>query len=142
MADAQCEAQDWTACETAAGRTLALAPQSSQAMLRKGEAMMEGKGADVAAGRAWIVKANRAAPDSPEPLIAYYRSFGLERRAAPDTAISGLIQAMQTVPQAADVRLMLAQELIRRGRKQEARIVLEPLAFRHIARAAPSWRSD
>ena len=129
LADAECEAEDWTACEAAADRTLALAPQNSQAMLRKGEAMMEAKGANVAAARTWIVKANRAAPDAPEPLIAYYRSFGLERRAAPDAAISGLIQAMQTVPQATGVRLMLAQELIRRGRLEEARIVLEPLAF-------------
>lgn len=132
LADAECAAEKYDACGAAADRLLAIAPARPHAMLRKGDAMLGLAGHDpkaVGAARQWIVKANRAAPDDPEPLVAYYRSFGIAGKAAPDVAFDGLIQAMIAVPQVNDIRLSVADELIGHNRKDEARVVLKPLAF-------------
>lgn len=129
LADAQCAAKDWAACTTTADRLLAIAPAWSGALLRKGEAMMNIAGASPAAARSLIVKANRADPEAPEPLIAYYESFVREGRAAPAVALDGLINAQQTVPQVSSVRLTLARALVAAKRLGEARNVLRPLAY-------------
>lgn len=129
LADAQCAAKDWAACATTADRLLAVAPARPGAMLRKGEAMMQVAEANPAVARSWIVKANRADPEAPEPLIAYYQSFVREGRAVPEVALDGLINAQQTVPQVSSVRLMLARALIAAKRLGEARHVLRPLAY-------------
>jgi Tetratricopeptide repeat len=128
LADAQCEMKDWTACGATADALLAVAPTRSTAMLRKGEAMLRAKSPNYAVARDWIAKANRAAPDAPEPLIAYYESFFMEGRPAPTNALDGLVQAQQSVPQDSGTRLTLAQALIQAGRNEEARFILRPLA--------------
>lgn len=84
LADAQCQSEDATACAAAANRVLALSPQDSRAKLRKAEALLvlakdkdeAPANADVKAARTLIVEANRADPDDPLPLLAFYKSYG------------------------------------------------------------------
>ena len=129
LADAQCAADEWAACATTADRLLAVAPTRPGAMLRKGEAMMRGNKPDFAKARDWITKANRAAPDAPEPLIAYYESYTRDGRAVPAIALDGLIKAQSTVPQDSGTRLTLANALIAAKRTDDARFILRPLAY-------------
>jgi hypothetical protein len=129
LADAQCAIEDWTACGATADRLLAVAPARPGAMLRKGEALLRATKPDYAGARDWIGKANRAEPDAPEPLIAYYESFLREGRAPPETALEGLIKAQQAVPQDSGTRLTLASALIGERRIEDARLLLRPLAY-------------
>lgn len=129
LADAQCESDEWTACAATADKLLAVAPARPGAMLRKGEAMMRADKPDFTAARDWIVKANRAEPDAPEPLIDYYQSFAREGAAMPPVALDGLIKAQEIVPQDAGTRLTLAHAFIALKRTDEARALLRPLAY-------------
>ncbi len=137
LADAQCRSDDAKACMAAADRALALAPQDSRAKLRKAEAMLDlakdnskaEADVQIKAARALIVEANRADPDDPLPLLAFYQSYGAAGMRAPDAAIEGLKQVVITIPQFDGPRLMLANELIDRKQTVLAKSVLKPLAF-------------
>lgn len=83
----------------------------------------------LAAGRKQVVVANRAAPDDPMPLIAYYRSFVDHGEPAPSIAVQGLVRAQQLAPQDDEVRLMLAKEEIAVKHYTNAAELLRPVAF-------------
>jgi len=80
------------------------------------------------AARAEIARANRADPDNPLPLLAYYRSFAEAGEAPPDIAIEGLMKVVDTVPTAPGPRLLLGEALVRRGNSAAARRTLLPVA--------------
>ncbi len=75
------------------------------------------------AARAEIARANRADPDNPLPLLAYYRSLAEAGEAPPDIAIEGLMKVVDTVPTAPGPRLLLGG-LVRRGNTAAARRAL------------------
>jgi tetratricopeptide (TPR) repeat protein len=82
----------------------------------------------IARARAMAVKANRADPEDPRPLIAYYQSYNLSGEAVPRTAIDGLMQAVSQLPRENAPRQLLVDQLAKERRYDEAIAWLMPVA--------------
>lgn len=92
--------------------------------------------------RQLVVKANRASPDDPFPLVQYYRSFITARTEPPQIATDGLTRALELAPQAGSLRFMLASRLMKQGKKVQATNVLAPmLNDPHSAQARATARA-
>lgn len=137
QAHAECMAKDFAACQISSDKALALQPDNWEAMLRKGQALLglAGIAADADKkgvfkdARTWLLKANAANPPAHEPLYFYHQSFGAEGKRAPEVAVAGLAQVVDTIPQIDAPRLTLGSELMARARFAEARRTLRPLAY-------------
>ncbi|MFN3452442.1 MAG: hypothetical protein ACK4ZE_09830 [Sphingorhabdus sp.] len=137
QAHAECMAKDFAACQTSSDKALALQPDNWEAMLRKGQALLglANTAADADKktvfkdARTWLLKANAANPPAHEPLYFYHQSFGAEGKRAPEVAVAGLAQVVDTIPQIDAPRLTLGSELMARDRFAEARRTLRPLAY-------------
>lgn len=137
QAHAECMAKDFAACQISSDKALALQPDNWEAMLRKGQALLglAGTAADADKkgvfkdARTWLLKANAANPPAHEPLYFYHQSFGAEGKRAPEVAVAGLAQVVDTIPQIDAPRLTLGSELMARARFAEARRTLRPLAY-------------
>lgn len=137
QAHAECMAKDFAACQTSSDKALALQPDNWEAMLRKGQALLglANTAADADKktvfkdARTWLLKANAANPPAHEPLYFYHQSFGAEGKRAPEVAVAGLAQVVDTIPQIDAPRLTLGSELMARARFAEARRTLRPLAY-------------
>lgn len=122
--------------EKAVDRLLAVNPAHERAMVRKsillshGAAKLTGaaRSAQVARARALAARANRANPDAPLPLLAYYQSFHLVGEKPPAVAVDGLMQAASMLPRDSDVRQLLVDQLAREQRFDEAIFWLTPAA--------------
>lgn len=136
LAEAECRSGYAPECLTAADRALTVDSNNSDARAWKGSALLAQALAAPAAerraklktARAEIARANRADPDNPLPLLAYYRSFAEAGEAPPDIAIEGLMKVVDTVPAAPGPRLLLGEALVRRGNSAAARRALLPVA--------------
>ncbi|WCT74984.1 hypothetical protein PQ455_07130 [Sphingomonas naphthae] len=136
LAEAEYDAGDAAATEAAADRALAVDPANRDAMLYKGRAMLRGATIDAStdearwsAARKWLIKANRLNPDDAVPLLFFYNSYILQRKAPPPSALDGLEHVVATAPQISEARALLARHYLTAGRLADARVVLEPLAF-------------
>lgn len=138
LADAEYVAEDYKASRAAVDQLLAVAPNHRPGMLRKAMLILkEAEDADTASAqrakaaeaRKLIVAANKADPEDPQPLIAYYESYRVTGEAVPKVAIDGLMQALGTIPQDSGVRMTLVQALASQGRFAEAAHFLEPIAY-------------
>ncbi|NIJ20700.1 tetratricopeptide (TPR) repeat protein [Sphingomonas naasensis] len=137
LAEAECRSGNPAECRRAADRALAADPNSSDARGWRGTALLAEalaapdaeRKARLRAARAEIARANRADPDNPLPLLAYYRSFAEAGEAPPDIAIEGLMKVVDTVPAAPGPRLLLGEALLRRGDAAAARRALLPVAY-------------
>ncbi len=78
--------------------------------------------------RATAIQANRADPDDPRPLIAFYQSFNLTGETPPRSAIDGLMQAVSLLPRDTATRQLLVDQLARDRRYDEAMAWLMPIA--------------
>ncbi|MEQ1510908.1 MAG: hypothetical protein ABL909_10980 [Sphingopyxis sp.] len=131
------ELEDWAAASAAADRVLAIDPANVRALAYKGWADLsaaEATGTDLSPAdasrlRAPIVRANRASPNDPLPLIAYFYSFPLAGQPTPDIAIQGLLRAVALVPQEDGLRMTAATLLIGRHVLPLARRTLLPVAY-------------
>lgn len=136
-AHAECMSKDFAACQNSADRALALNPNSWEAQMRKGQALIglakegpeAGRAASAKEGRKWVLKANASNPPAHEPLLYYYQSFAAEGKRAPDNALQSLQQVVNTIPQIGSTRLALGSELVARKQWVAARKTLIPLAF-------------
>ena len=137
LADARCSAEQYDACTAAAERALAIVPDNERGLVRKAEAMIgsahdllpEQRQAKVLAARALLLKANAAEPNDPLALVWLYKSYGAMGQRADTDGLAALLTVVQLIPQEDGPRLILAQELMQRGRLRDARIILRPLAF-------------
>lgn len=135
LAEAQCKAGAISDCAATAAEILASAPDSPAglawlaiAQLRQALALPSTQRAEaLSEARRAIIAANRADPEAPEPLRAYFDSFVEAGETAPTTALLGMYKVVDLVPAAPEPRLALAGELIRQGLPSEAREVLLPL---------------
>ncbi|MEQ1689175.1 MAG: hypothetical protein ABL874_11440, partial [Sphingopyxis sp.] len=129
--------EDWAAASAAADRVLAVDAANVRAMAYKGWADLsaaEAAGTDLSPAEASrlrgpIVRANRANPNDPIPLLAYFQSFHLAGQSTPDVAIQGLLRAVQLVPQEDGIRMTAAMVLIGRRNLPLARRTLLPMAY-------------
>ena len=136
VAEAECRTGHDAECLATAERVLALSPNRSGALLWKGVALshiaLKGPASERRAklreARGWIARANRADTEAVQPLIAYFRSFVDAGEPVPDVALQGLMKACDIVPSSPVTRLMLGEELARRGDVSGARRALLPIA--------------
>jgi hypothetical protein len=132
LAEFECDVGRLNEAQRANDAVLLAEPKNAQALMRAAriaEVRLAGKG-DTAAWRAirsLIVKANRAAPNNPYPLWAFYRWHAKSGTPVTPTAIDGLRRALELAPQVAELRFALAQQAFRDGNDAAARDVLLPL---------------
>lgn len=147
LAEFELDAGNYDVSQKANDAVTAANPADSHALMRAAriaETRLSGKGSTQQwkAVRSLIVKANRAAPNDPFPLWAYYRWYGQSGTPMDKVAIDGLRRALELAPQVAMLRFNLAQQDFRDGNETGARAVLAPLlndphsaSIRNAARA-------
>jgi len=136
LAQAELEADHAEAAEAAADRALKSNPQSTDAMLLKGRAIMDrAQNPDkfdrgqFAQARQWFVKANKLDPEDPEPLMNFYYSYVYAGERPTANAIAALHYASNLAPQDPNLRVNSALRYLRDGKLAEARLTLAPIAF-------------
>lgn len=87
------------------------------------------RGVAWAEARRRIVAANRADPDAPGPLAAYYASFVAAGDAPSAAAQNGLKRALVLAPESPRLRLLAVRQAVRDGNWKEARTYLAFLAY-------------
>lgn len=136
LAEAEIDCDNLAEADVAAERVLSVDPNSVRAMVFRGRVALErakasGKPAeaDWKAVRRWFVRANRLEPGAPEPLLWFYRSYVEEGGTPPDNAFDGLRSAVLLAPEDMPLRMTVAVQLLGKGSKDEARVLLAPLAY-------------
>lgn len=136
LAEAEFDAGNYKEAEAAADRAIAADPKFIDGLIYKARARMAAVQAERNSGPAkWIevrkliANANRLDPDDPEPLILFYSSFAAEGIMPTKNAVLGLTTALQLAPQDRPLRMMVAFQMLRDGRPQDARNALVPVAF-------------
>ena len=132
LAEAEFDAENYTAALAAVDRALQIQPNSIEALIRKGQILVElGKKnkQQLAAARPFLAKANQLDPANPEPLYFNYLSFYHSGQAIPESAIIGLERAYDSARQDSGLRLVLARQLLAEKKGQLAREILLPLGL-------------
>lgn len=135
LAEAEYDAGNDAEAILAADTALALDPGQVNAYVKKGYALFrraaDDENIEAAYGQAVapFLALNRIEPDHPLPLIYFHRSFVESGRTPSENAVMGLERAAQVAPFDLDLRLNLAQQQIRDGRLEWARVNLAPVAF-------------
>lgn len=127
-------AKDYEAAARDADNALKLDPKSEQAMLTKGDALMNlakanPKSANWVDIRSYLTAANRLDAENAEPLILFYRSYVAEGVKPTANAIDGLKYALVLAPQDAKLRLEAVGQFLKDSRLADAREALVPLAY-------------
>jgi Flp pilus assembly protein TadD len=134
LAEAEMKAGNYAAAEAAADRALAANPQSIDAMIFKGRAILEqaGKGQagkSFAGARSWFSKANKLDSEDPEPLMLFHESYIRDTGRSTPNAIAALHYAADLAPQDLGLRMQSAYQYLQDGSLAEARKALVPIAF-------------
>ena len=134
LAEAEWVAKDYKAAEAAADKAIALMPQSSEAHIWKGRALLSQAEAGVpgvtfANARGWFNRANRLDPENPEPLLYFYRTFQGSGGRPTANAIAALHYAAELAPQDLALRLQSARQYLADGQPAKARRMLVPVAY-------------
>jgi tetratricopeptide (TPR) repeat protein len=135
LSEAELDAKNYKAAETAADRALAADPQSTDAMILEGRATVKelasskGSPADFDDARMWFLKANKIDPEDPEPLYRFYESFIEQGRAQTRNAIDALHYASDLAPQDLGVRIQSGEQYLADGDLKDARAALVPVAY-------------
>jgi tetratricopeptide (TPR) repeat protein len=136
LAEAEFDAGNYKEAEAAAERAIAANPKFVDALIYKAKARMavaeaakDGDAAKWKEVRRAIVAANRADPDDPEPKILFYTSFLAEGVEPTKNAAMGLVAALKDAPQDRGLRMMVAFQMLKDGRADDARNALRPVAF-------------
>jgi len=135
LAQARLALDDYDAADAAADKAMALDPKLARAALWRGLAdtgrLRKAGNHDATAwkaARAFIVRANRAAPDDALPLYENYRIYRWLGMAPSQTAQDGLARAWQLLPQHVGIRIDYARLLAKTGKRDAAIVLLMPLA--------------
>lgn len=132
LAEAENDAGNEAASITATDKILAANPNHIDALTMKAQSLLNlaRKGKDTQANRiaarALAVRANKLAPDDPEPLIEFFDSY--EGNSLSPSAIKGLHYALVLAPQDSSLRRTSAALRLHNGELAEARLALLPLA--------------
>lgn len=134
LAEAEFDAKDYEAADAAANRALAADPRNVRALIYKGEAQMKlakakGQGADWDQVRSWFLKANKADTENAEPLMLFYDTFEESGQQPTRNAVSGLLYAVDLVPQDRSLRIKAVRELLVENRIGDAKAMLAPIAY-------------
>lgn len=135
LAEAEHDAGNDAASIAAADRAIAIDPSRVNAYIQKGYSMFRqaeqagGGEARFKAARAPFVALNRIENDHPLPLIYFYYSFVRAGVKPSQLAVNGLTQAGLMAPFDLGLRMTLAMQLLHDGRRDEAKLVLGPIAY-------------
>lgn len=132
VAEAQIDAKNFDAAETAAKRAIALAPDSSLAhFMMGGIAMARGETdkTQYAAARPWFTKAHKLDLKDPRPMIGLYMSYFEAGEPIPEDALITLEDAWNYASYDEGYRLILARQLLNENKGKLAKDVLSPIAF-------------
>jgi tetratricopeptide (TPR) repeat protein len=136
LAEAEFDAENYSAAEAAADRALAIDPKFVRAILYKG--MAQGAAAKKAkendpakwqAIRRNFLAANKLDNENPVPLMLYYDSFGDAGQAATANAQEGLLYAYALAPYDLGLRVKAGHVFLQRGNAAQARVALAAVAF-------------
>jgi len=124
------------AAMAAVDRLLKVEPGNARGQMRKGKLQAEGlraaRSTDAsawAAARNLMIAANRAAPNDPIVLEAYYDSFVAQDVLPPSGAQNALYHAMELAPSDDDLRYKVAADFEKRNMIAEAIAIIRPSAF-------------
>lgn len=137
LAEAECRGGHPAECLAAAGRVLATSPDNVRALAWRGVALTDYAVAGAPADRAARLTLARAAldraisldDDAPLPRIALFESYTKAGEPVPDAAMAGMASAIRDVPAAPAPRLLLAAELVRQGKGDLAKRVVQILLY-------------
>lgn len=132
LAQADLDNEQFDAAEKAADGALAIDPNSTEALLTKGQAYLEQAKKDpkqFETARTWFAKANNTDPLNASALFGYYETYMKAGVTPPQIAVAGLERAYGIAPFDSDIRMVLARELLVEKKGSVARQVLLPLAL-------------
>lgn len=136
-------AKDWAGTMAAADHVLADDPTHGRAATLRARAAINARVdsdtevpmIEAAQLRRPIIAANRASPNDPMPLIAFYDSYRLFNQQPSESAVRGLVRASELVPQEPGLRMQAVLTLLdtdsieRSQRLTAARFLLAPVAY-------------
>lgn len=132
LAEAEFDAENFAASEAAADRALQLDPESVDALIAKGHAILERGKEDkryLPQSRTWFAKAHDLDPQHPAPLLYNYESYYYSGEPIPEPALIGLEHAYLAAPHYRDIRLILSRQLLSEKKGDLAREILLPVAL-------------
>lgn len=118
--------------EAAADGALAIKPDSVEAMIFKGRALLERGKTDktqLPVARTWFAQAFNKDPNHPAPLFYNYLTYYEAGGAIPESAITGLEKAYDEALYDDQLKLVLARQLLSEKKGPAARSVLMPMAI-------------
>jgi hypothetical protein len=125
-----------TAADAAVERALAIDPDHVRANVFKARRLftkLQDAGNFTATpwrdARNFLLRANAKANLDPEPLLAWYESFEMQGKEPPKNAADGLALAFNLAPEASDLRVKYAFDLVRQNNYDAAIGLLEILAY-------------
>jgi tetratricopeptide (TPR) repeat protein len=137
LAEAELDAGNAAAAETAADRALRANPKDVEALIYKGRATAEQarklQGAErekaFEQAREILISANKIDTEDPEPLYEFYKSYLVEGVRPNENAIAAMHYASDLVPQDAGLRMNSAIAYLNENKLKEARATLAPVAY-------------
>jgi tetratricopeptide (TPR) repeat protein len=141
LAEAEFDAKNYAAADSAADRALALDPKEIHALIYKGRAQVKlakasGKPADWDGIREWFLRANKLDTENPQPLALYYDTFAEAGQQLTQNAIDALLYAVELAPRDQDLRTTAVGVLIVQNKLKDARQMFAPLAYEpHLSSA-------
>ena len=130
--EAEFDAEHLDAAEAAADRALQLQPDSIDALIDKGQVLLEKGKKDkqfLPQARIWLAKAHDLDLHHPAPLLYNYLTYWYSGERVPEPAAMGLEQAYLAAPHDRDLRLVLTRQLLSERKGLLARDILLPLAL-------------
>lgn len=149
LAEAELDLSDFEAAnlvhaEAAANRAVALKPDSVEAMMLVGRALLERGKTDkarLAEARKWFAKAYEEDPDHPGPLYYNYLTYYEAGGPIPESALIGLEKAYDYALYDPQIKLVLARQLLAEKKGDLARSIIMPYAIApHEGKAAKKMR--
>ena len=132
LAEADFDVDDYDGAEAAADRALQINPESVEALIDKGEILLERGKKDkkyLPQARPYFAKAHDLDVQNPEPLFANYLTYFYEGGPIPESALIGLETAYQNARQDRGIRLVLGRQLLAERKGPLARDILVPLGL-------------
>ncbi|HEX6661873.1 MAG TPA: hypothetical protein VF067_08410 [Sphingomicrobium sp.] len=132
LAEAEFDAEHYTEAEAAADRALQSRPNGSEALIAKGNILLEKGKKDrqfLPAARIWFAKAHDVDTRNPEPLVGNYLTYFYEGGPIPESALIGLEQGYDKARQDKGLRLVLGRQLLAEKKGSLAKEIMLPLAL-------------
>jgi len=132
LAEAELDAENFAASEAAADRALKVDPESVDALIAKGHALLDRGKKDkqyLPQARIWLAKAHDIDPQHPAPLFYNCLSYFYSGGAIPENALVGLEHAYLAAPHYRELRLVLSRQLLSEKKGDLARDILLPVAL-------------